>query len=510
MAIPFLSDIKLNGNQIKELVVDHKSGSNPSTGYHGQLIFRTDQNKVYINTSTTVNSPSWASIAGDITSITAGAGLTTPDGSTGDVTINAIGGDGITVGADEIEVTVDDSTLELSGTDGSGAVRIKDGGVVAAKIGAGAVGTAKIADNAVTLAKLAHQTADTVIKMNGSGTPTAGTIATANIADDAVTGAKIGADELDSEHYKDGSVDNAHLANSSININGADISLGGSVTTPNTDTLQSVANSTSDQENFVTFVANASGAQTAGSDSTFVYIPDTETLKVKNLIVSGDTTTANETVKVVTDNTLQFEGAAGSNANDELNLTTATITGGDKTVTLKNESGTVALTSDIKNATITIAAGSGLVTGGAFGTNQGTNETITIDHEDTSSQASVDNSGLNVIQDVTLDTFGHVTGLASVDLQSGIDGRVTNREFSGTLTPGGTSGQQGFVSKTSNTYTVYHALATRDVICQVVETGSSYETVHVEVRRSSTNEVQVLFGQSVTNGDYKILITKIG
>ena len=81
---------------------------------------------------------------------------------------------------------------------------------------------------------------------------------------------------------------------------------------------------------------------------------------------------------------------------------------------------------------------------------------------------------------------------------------------SATLTPGGTSGQQGFVSKTSNTYTVYHALATRDVICQVVETGSSYETVHVEVRRSSTNEVQVLFGQSVTNGDYKILITKIG
>ena len=500
MAIPFLSDIKLNGNQIKELVVDHKSGSNPSTGYHGQLIFRTDQNKVYINTSTNVNSPSWASIAGDITSITAGAGLTTPDGSTGDVTINAVGGDGITVGTDEIEVTVDDSTLELSNNDGSGAVRIKDGGVA----------TAKIADNAVTLAKLEHQANDTVIKMNGSGVPTAGTIDTINITADAITGAKIADDAVDSEHITDGSVDNVHLANSSININGADISLGGSVTTPNTDTLQSVANSTSDQENFVTFVANASGAQTAGSDSTFVYIPDTETLKVKNLIVSGDTTTANETVKVVTDNTLQFEGAAGSNANDELNLTTATITGGDKTVTLKNETGTIALTSDIKNATITIAAGSGLVTGGAFGTNQGTNETITIDHEDTSSQASVDNSGLNVIQDVTLDTFGHVTGLASVDLQSGIDGRVTNREFSGTLTPGGTSGQQGFVSKTSNTYTVYHALATRDVVCQVVQVGSPYATIQVDVERSSVNEVKVLFGQSVTNGDYRILITKIG
>lgn len=34
-------------------------------------------------------------------------------------------------------------------------------------------------------------------------------------------------------------------------------------------------------------------------------------------------------------------------------------------------------------------------------------------HQDTSTQASVDNSGATVIQDVTLDTYGHVTGLAS-------------------------------------------------------------------------------------------------
>jgi len=114
----------------------------------------------------------------------------------------------------------------------------------------------------------------------------------------------------------------------------------------NTDTLQSVANSTSSAENFVTFVASASGAQTAGSDSTFVYIPSTETLKVKNLIVSGDTTTASETVKIVSNNTLEFEGAAGTDADNELKLTTAVLTG-DHVVTLPNATGTVALTSDI-------------------------------------------------------------------------------------------------------------------------------------------------------------------
>ena len=53
----------------------------------------------------------------------------------------------------------------------------------------------------------------------------------------------------------------------------------------------------------------------------------------------------------------------------------------------------------------TITAGSGL-SGGGTGN-------VTLSHSDTSSQASVNNSGATVIQDVTLDTYGHVTGLAS-------------------------------------------------------------------------------------------------
>ena len=53
----------------------------------------------------------------------------------------------------------------------------------------------------------------------------------------------------------------------------------------------------------------------------------------------------------------------------------------------------------------TITAGSGL-TGGGTGN-------VTLSHADTSSQASVNNSGATVIQDVTVDTYGHVTGLGS-------------------------------------------------------------------------------------------------
>ena len=67
-------------------------------------------------------------------SITAGAGLTGGGDITSSRTLNVVGGDGITASANEIEVTVDDATIELSATDGSGAVRVKDGGVTNAKL----------------------------------------------------------------------------------------------------------------------------------------------------------------------------------------------------------------------------------------------------------------------------------------------------------------------------------------------------------------------------------------
>lgn len=55
----------------------------------------------------------------------------------------------------------------------------------------------------------------------------------------------------------------------------------------------------------------------------------------------------------------------------------------------------------------TLTAGSGLTGGGDLTANR------TIAHADTSSQASVDGSGRTYIQDITLDTYGHVTGLAT-------------------------------------------------------------------------------------------------
>lgn len=60
----------------------------------------------------------------------------------------------------------------------------------------------------------------------------------------------------------------------------------------------------------------------------------------------------------------------------------------------------------------TVSAGDGLTGGGSLAANR------TISHADTSSQASVNNSGSVYIQDITLDTYGHVTGITSTTVPS--------------------------------------------------------------------------------------------
>ena len=58
-----------------------------------------------------------------------------------------------------------------------------------------------------------------------------------------------------------------------------------------------------------------------------------------------------------------------------------------------------------------VTAGSGLTGGGTSGA-------VTINHQDTSSQGSVNNSGNTVIQDVTLDTYGHITNINSTTIST--------------------------------------------------------------------------------------------
>ena len=119
----------------------------------------------------------------------------------------------------------------------------------------------------------------------------------------------------------------------------------------------------------------------------------------------------------------------------------------------------------------TIAHGNTLdIAGGdAISTVVGNTDTVTINHDDTSSQASVNNSGRTFIQDITLDTYGHVTGITSAtdaDTYEGVITQVRLATDSGTISDGTSSadftiaGGEGIdTSATGSTITIAGELA---------------------------------------------------
>jgi hypothetical protein len=89
--------------------------------------------------------------------------------------------------------------------------------------------------------------------------------------------------------------------------------------------------------------ASFGGAGTIGDSSDTFTIPG-------NLIVSGTQTVQNETVQVVENNTIQFEGTTADA--HEVKLTAANATSSDKTITLPDLSGHVALLANAAGGTI--------------------------------------------------------------------------------------------------------------------------------------------------------------
>ena len=195
-------------------------------------------------------------------------------------------------------------------------------------------------------------------------------------------------------------------ANVTITESGGDVTIASSYT--NTDTLQTISNDTTDAERFVTFTTSATGAQTAQSDANFKFNPGTDTLSVTNLVVSGTQTIKNETIQVVTDNTISFEGSTADA--HEIHLTGADATA-DRTITLPDATGTV--------------------------------------------------------------NIGYST------------------------TVGG-----------ATTAEVTHSLGTRLVNVQLFD-SSSYETVHADVVRTTTNTIDLTFAAAPGSGDVTVLVTRV-
>jgi len=109
---------------------------------------------------------------------------------------------------------------------------------------------------------------------------------------------------------------------------------------------------------------------------------------------------------------------------------------------------------DKADKTTTISAGSGLTGGGDLSAGR------TISHADTSSQSSVNGSGNTFIQDVTLDTYGHVTGLntASVTIPDTANDATITLSAGNALTGGG-----NFTTDQSTNETITFAVASNAI-----------------------------------------------
>ena len=100
MALTYLTDINLNKNELQNAVVQNLASA-PSSPVEGQIYYdsTSGDKSIYF-----YNGSAWISIAGDISEVIAGDGLT-GGGNNGAVTLNVVGGTVITANANDIAIT---------------------------------------------------------------------------------------------------------------------------------------------------------------------------------------------------------------------------------------------------------------------------------------------------------------------------------------------------------------------------------------------------------------------
>jgi hypothetical protein len=454
MALQYLTHINLNKNEL-QLPVIHKLSAAPSSPAEGQIYYHDTDDTIYLYTS-----GGWVDLGGDITgiNITAGYGLTGTVNTTNGVhtqTIDVVGGDGITANADEIEVTVDNSTIELSNTDGNGAVRIKDAGVTFAKLNGNLV---------ITEAEgIASNDNDTTLPTSAAVKDYVDTQITAEDLDfDADSGS--GAIDLDSEVFTIAGgtdIETTALTNT-VTVNHS------AVTRTNT-TSNDLSNNDGDSFTVIDTITTSSTGHVTAVNTKTVEFPDQLTkAELATLLASYDSTDTvyigdadNDTNLTIRGN-LTVEGTTTEINHTELNIA-------DNIITLNSDvTGT-----PTENAGIEVERGT---------------------------EANVQFRWNEADDDWEFQAYDHNDDAA---VNSGNPQLITYKVPTTYVTSIGDG--------TSTSYTVTHNLGSRDVTVQLYD-NSSYDTVYADVVRTDTNTLTISFSSNSipASNDIRVLVTKIG
>jgi len=244
-----------------------------------------------------------------------------------------------------------------------------------------------------------------------------------------------------------GTIQNDDLQNSSIEVDGTDISLGGSVTTLQLGTSADTAlpgntavDNVSNANLLTALAALESSGGTANQNITIGTDPGDTIVITGSLTVQGTTTTLNTEIVTIEDNIILL------NSN---------------------------------------VAGSGNGTDAGIEVERGDDANVSLFWDESASAWTVSNTEgtYEILQSVGGTTF-------KVDLNV----------------------SESSVGKAGNTYTVTHSLGTKDVLVQVVDISDAsptHETVFTENQRPTTNTVTIAFANTVTDGDYRVLISQV-
>jgi len=221
MALKYLTHLNLNQNELQNPVI-HPLGTAPSTPTEGQIYYNstTGNKRIYV-----YDGSAWSSIAGDITEVIAGDGLS-GGGNSDSVTL---------------AVNVDDSTIEIN----SDTLRVKAGGI----------GANELASTTVTAGSYGSSSAIPTFTVDADGRLTAAGTAsittTLDIAADSGTddGVVLGTDtltisgtanEIETSVSGDtitiGLPNNVTIGNN-LTVTG-DLTVSGTTTTINTETIE--------------------------------------------------------------------------------------------------------------------------------------------------------------------------------------------------------------------------------------------------------------------------------